>query len=193
MNRFGRGLQVVVALLGVALVVSGVSCGRGSKTTSDPAVGDMSNTSYSNGRGKAYGPNAEGDEVALDMYEGDFVWVDYEGPWCSACSPQSKVMSKLDKELGDEIVFITVMTSDSKPFSESTRKTAASWARRHKLEPSRVVAEGLSTRTVPQHAFFSPSGHTLYRETGTHTADKIRLLIKKHKGIYADWKAANSP
>lgn len=156
----------------------------GSKQTVD-YIGNYNDYSYSGGRGKIYGPNALGQPVGADQFEGRFVFVEYAAPWCSSSGPQAVSFRNLMNRgtiAGHEVVFLTVMTGGEEALTPSTRETAADWARRYGLDPARVVAEGQSSRTVPQHALFSPMGQTLYRKTGQLSDDQLAGVLDRHIG-----------
>ena len=77
------------------------------------------------------------------------------------------------------------MTGGEEALTPSNRETAAEWARRYGLDPARVVAEGQSSRTVPQHALFSPMGQTLYRKTGQLSDDELAGVLDRHIGEWS--------
>ena len=148
-------------------------------------VGDYGDYSYSGGRGKIYGPNALGQPVGADLFEGRFLFVEYAAPWCSSSGPQAVSFRNLMRRgtiAGRKVVFLTVMTGGKEALTPSTRETAADWAGRHGLDPARVVAEGQSGRTIPQHALFSPMGQTLYRSEGQLSQDQMAALLVRHVG-----------
>ena len=64
-------------MLVAAIVLSQSGCSSGS-TSAEPVstvVGNMNDTSYYGQRRKVFRPNAQGEMVCLDQYEGKFVWV----------------------------------------------------------------------------------------------------------------------
>ena len=149
---------------------------------------NMNDFSYSNGRGKTYGPNAYGKLVGLDQFEGKFIWVDYASPWCSSCPKQASIMKNLELSFGSKVIFLTVISGDSEPNIPATQETARKWAERFKLDPAKVVAEGPSYRTVPQHALFSPLGQTLYRKEAYHNVDQIKSVISEKVQEWKNWQ-----
>lgn len=135
--------------------------------------------SYANHRGHSCGPNALDVPVGLEDFVGSFLWLDYAAPWCSPCLLQAKVLHSLDESASDGVVFLTLLTSGDEPLEEATQSTAAAWAHRHGLDPSRVVASNEIGRTIPQHTLFSPLGQTLYHAIGYHTEAQIRAIIRR--------------
>lgn len=122
--------------------------------------------------------NGRGEFVSLTDFAGKLVWVDYAAEWCAACRPQSATIRSLAREYGDDVVFVTVMTSEPEGYGHpATQETAARWARQAALDPARVVAADLSSMTLPQHALFSPDGEEAFRHTGTLSAAQIRGAI----------------
>lgn len=187
------GIVYPVIILGVFLQTFGIPLpdirvpAGGNKQTVD-FIGDYSDYSYSGGRGKIYGPNALGQPVGADQFEGRFVFVEYAAPWCSSSGPQAVSFRNLMSRgtiAGHEVVFLTVMTGGEEALTPSNRETAAEWARRYGLDPARVVAEGQSSRTVPQHALFSPMGQTLYRKTGQLSDDELAGVLDRHIGEWS--------
>lgn len=87
-------------------------------------------------------------------------------------------------EIGNVFGFL-VMTGGEEALTSSTRETAAEWARRYGLDPARVVTEGQSSRTVPQHALFSPMGQTLYRNEGRLTDDQLAEVLDRQIGEWS--------
>ena len=180
-------------------------CGR-SMSEDNPYVGNMSDTSYSaqwTKKGGVYRVNALGHEVCVAVFKGKFVWADYAAPWCDPCILQAPVIRALERGLGDQIVFLTVITSETSEFrSIPTQKTARDWAQKFGLNPARVViATDAWGMTIPTHILFSPTGQTLYRAKGFHSEDQIRTIMAGYiqdwrawseKGIVADWMTQGS-
>lgn len=143
----------------------------------EPYVGDLADRSYSAMRHTRF-VSATGEAIALTDFAGDFVWLDYAAPWCSTCDPQSRTISTLERSLGHEVVFLTVITTDMN-LNPATPQTARSWARRYNLQTGQVLV-GAWARFLPQHVLFSPTGQTLYRHTGLLTAEQIKSVLLAH-------------
>ena len=131
-------------------------------------------------------PDANGEETCIDRFAGTFVWADYAAPWCQPCLVQARTLKKLDQELGDQIVFLTVMTGVTADYeSIPTVETAREWSDRFGLDPSRVVvADNLWGLAIPTHVLYSPTGQSLYRSSGYMTGASIRRIIEERT---ADW------
>jgi hypothetical protein len=187
-----------VLMLGVFVETFGidpasVGSAGGGKRDAAAYVPDYSDHSYSGGRGIPYGLNALAQPVSLDLFEGRFVFVEYTAPWCSSAGAQAASFRNLTRRphvAGREVVFLTVMTGGEEALTPSTRETALEWAQRYGLDPARVVAEGDSSRTVPQHALFSPSGQTLYRSEGRLTEAQMAALLARRIGQWHERYAA---
>lgn len=129
--------------------------------------------------------NARGENVSLADFSGKPVWVDYAAEWCAACRPQSATIRSLAGAYGDDVVFVTVMTSEPEGYGHpATVETAARWARRATLDPARVVAGDHSSMTLPQHALFSADGEELFRHVGALSAAEIRATIQRSGGAH---------
>ena len=186
-------LFVMICLM-PALLISG--CGdRGPVKRSwgkmkglDKIVGNMRDDSYSGGRTQEPRPNALGERVWMPDFEGSFVWSEYAATWCPVCSKQTPETKKAESELGEEIVFLTVMTGKSNAYNDhATVATAKEWAARFALDPERVIAAELWFKTVPEHRFYSPQGHTLFVHVGYLSADQIGDVIAYYKTGWEEW------
>ena len=163
-------------------------------------VGNMNDDSYSTGRTQEPRPNALGETVHMTDFEGEFVWSEYAATWCKACKQQTPVTKKVEAELGDEIVFMTIMTGKSNKYNDhATQDTARQWAGKYELSPDRVLAAKLWYKTVPEHRFYSPQGHTLFVHVGYLNGEQIKQVIDYYRtgwekwsetGEEADWMAS---
>ena len=120
-----------------------------------------------------------------------FVWVDYSAPWCGPCVRQAPIIRKLEKTLGDEVTFLTVIVSDQAPTKPSTRMTARVWAEQHNLDPNHVIAGREGLRFIPTHIVFSPLGQTLEFKSGMLSDAQIRETFMRVKSKYNGWYAEN--
>ena len=154
----------------------------------DRIVGNMNDVSYSSGRTQEPRLNALERPVSMTDFEGKFVWSEYAATWCPVCAKQTPETKRVEAELGEEIVFLTVMTGKSNAYNDhATVATAKDWARRFTLEPARVVAAELWFKTIPEHRFYSPEGHTLFVHVGYLPADKIKEVIAYYKTGWERW------
>ena len=151
-------------------------------------VGNMSDNSYSSGRTQEPRRNALDKPVSMTDFEGKFVWSEYAATWCPVCSRQTPETQRIENELGEEIVFLTVMTGKSNAYDDhATVATAKDWARRYNLDQERVIAAELWFKTVPEHRFCSPEGHTLFVHVGYLSAEQIREVIAYYKTGWEHW------
>jgi len=151
-------------------------------------VGNMNDDSYSTGRTQEPRPNALGEPVHMTDFEGEFVWAEYAATWCKACQQQTPVTKRVEAELGDEIVFLTIMTGKSNQYNDhATQATARQWARKYQLSPERVLAAELWYKTVPEHRFYSPQGHTLFVHVGFLNSEQIRQVIDYYRTGWQKW------
>jgi thiol-disulfide isomerase/thioredoxin len=172
----------------VAIVVMAVSCGKPTRSDTDavdPYLGKMDDHSWGGlvkPGGVVHRVNANGGQVSMAEFEGKLVWVDYAAPWCSPCAPQTQAIESLEDGFGGELVFLTVLTSNSTDYEDvANQQTAHDWAQRFGLNGDRVVAAtNLWSRKIPAHTLFSPSGQMLYKSTGSLSAEEIRQVASKH-------------
>ncbi len=156
--------------------------------STDPPVGDMTDTSYYGLRGTVSRQNARGQMVAFEKFEGRFVWVDYAAPWCAPCAYQAREIRKLEDSF-DDVVFLTVMTSDQGGYGDpATQSTAARWASKFGLDEDHVLAADLTAMTIPKHILFSPEGHVLFEKTGGMSSDQIQSRLASYKDDWHTWK-----
>lgn len=151
-------------------------------------VGNMNDDSYSTGRTQDPRPNALGEPVHMTDFEGEFVWAEYAATWCKACKQQTPVTRKVEAALGDEIVFLTIMTGKSNRYNDhATQATARQWANKYQLSPDRVLAAELWYKTVPEHRFYSPRGHTLFVHVGYLNSEQIKQVIEYYRSGWETW------
>jgi len=151
-------------------------------------VCNMNDDSYSSGRTQAPRLNALGNPVSMTDFEGRFVWSEYAATWCSVCARQTPETKKVETELGEEIVFLTVMTGKSNKYNDHADvMTAQQWAGRYQLPSERVIAAELWYKTIPEHRFYSPQGHTLFVHVGYLSAEQIKDVIAYYKPDWERW------
>jgi len=126
--------------------------------------------------------NIDGNVVSLDEFKGRYVWADYAAEWCGYCTPQTKTIKSLDRNIGDKILFITVVTGTNEVMKPPTVESAKSWAKRFNLDPKKVLAK-FSTDTLPYHILYAPSGDILYQGSGLYNEKKITEIIKKYTPV----------
>lgn len=186
----------VICLLILSALLTLCGCGNkgpvkrswGKMKGLEKIVGNMNDTSYSSGRTQEPRPNALGEPVSMPDFEGKFVWAEYAATWCEACAWQTPETKKVKKEMENDVVFITIMTGKSNKYNDhATVGTAKEWAGRFGLDPKRVLAAELWFKTIPEHRFYSPQGHTLFVHVGALSADQIREIISYYKTDWDNW------
>jgi thiol-disulfide isomerase/thioredoxin len=157
-------------------------------------VGNMQDTSYSMGKIQKPRPNALGRPVAMTHFAGSFVWAEYAAPWCGPCTRQATEIKAVEKQAEGDVVFITIMTSRSNQYNDhATVDTAKSWASRFGLDPKRVLAAELWSKTIPEHRLYSPQGHTLFVHVGGLSAKQITEILSYYKIGYSNWSETGEP
>jgi len=182
--------RVLLLLLHLASVLL-AACGT---EYDDRFEGVMSDRSYGDqltADGCRLRPDGRGEPTCIDRFAGRFVWADYAAPWCPPCVDQVPALKQLDAELGEEVVFLTVMTSVTPGYrSIPAAATAAGWAERFDLDPTRVVAaDNLWGMTIPTHILYSPTGQSLYRSTGYLPAAAMREILERRIADWRRWQA----
>ncbi|CAB1082225.1 hypothetical protein D1AOALGA4SA_9856 [Olavius algarvensis Delta 1 endosymbiont] len=151
-------------------------------------VGNMNDDSYSTGRSQEPRLNALGEPVHMTDFEGEFVWAEYAATWCKACTQQTPATKRAEAKLEDEVVFVTIMTGKSNQYNDhATQDTARQWASSYQLPPERVLAAELWFKTVPEHRFYSPQGHTLFVHVGYLNQEQIRQVIEYYRTGWEKW------
>ena len=120
---------------------------------------------------------ARGRPASLSAFRGDFLWVDHAAAWCSYCAPQTRVIKALERQYGDRVTFVTVVSGTDKVMEPPSADTALAWAQRFGLDPERVLAH-FSTDTLPHHVLYSPKGEVLFRDSGLYDRDRIIGVLR---------------
>lgn len=125
--------------------------------------------------------NALGQTVALSDLRGRYVWIDYAAEWCAACTPQTLAIRSVAASAPDEVVFLTLMTTEREGYGHpSTAATAARWAARFDLDPAMVWAGKVQARFLPRNRLLSPRGDELFDKVGELSAPQIEAELNKH-------------
>ena len=161
----------------------------GSMKGLDKLVGNMNDTSYSSIRSQPPRNNAYDVAVPIEHYEGKFLWAEYAASWCKTCKSQAPQVRRVQAQLKDSISFITIMTAESTRYGDhGTVKSAMLWASQNQLNPQHVFAAKLWHKTIPEHRFFSPEGHTLFVHVGYLSAQQILEIINHYKSGWELYK-----
>ncbi len=121
--------------------------------------------------------NALGEQIDVCGYPGDFVWISYGAPWCSASAQQMPYLRAAVRQAPPKTHFFMSLTAGREPFAPATDRDVRDWARQHALSPHIVAREDHSVRTLPQHALIGPDGSTWFRCTGTLRDEEILGLL----------------
>lgn len=161
-------MRATILVLTVTLLVI-AGCGKG---TDDPQGIPPPAGTFVDG---------EGETVSLNDFKGRYVWVDYAAEWCAACTPQSMAIKSVAASAADNIAFITIMTTEREGYGHpSTQATAARWASRLDLDPSRVWAGRVRSRFLPRNLLYSARGELLFDQVGELNARQVRAEIARH-------------
>ena len=140
-------------------------------------VGNMDDTSYSGVRSHSR-LNALNIPVKISNYGGKYLWAEYAASWCHTCAQQVPQVKQAEAILYGEVNFITVMTGKSTKYDDhATVDTAKTWAAQYQHDPQHVYAAKLWYKTIPEHRFFSPEGHTLFVHVGYLNTQQIVQII----------------
>jgi len=138
--------------------------------------------------------NALQKPVAMQDYEGQFLWSEYVSPMCKAAREQTPETGKVKAAIGEQVAFLTIMTANSHNYNDhATVSTARQWSDQFHLDPERVLAADLWYKTVPEHRFFSPQGHTLFVHVGYLNATQIMDTISYYETGWEKWSQAGEP
>ena len=121
--------------------------------------------------------SATGEKVDVCAHRGEFVWIGYVAPWCSASAAQAPELRSAARQAPQNAHFVVSLTSGSEPFVPATDGDVRDWADRHGLDPRIVTREGHSIRTLPQHALIGPDGWTWFRYVGQLSQEEILQLL----------------
>lgn len=155
----------------------------------DELVGNMNDVSYSQVRMMKPRLNARHNPVAMQDFEGNFIWSEYVSPNCETARKQTLETKKAKSKIGEHVVFLTILTANSHNYYDHANvSTAKQWSKQFHLDPERVLAADLWYKTVPEHRFFSPDGHTLFVHVGFLSATQITDTIYYYKTSWNKWK-----
>ncbi|MBK1674010.1 hypothetical protein CKO35_11960 [Ectothiorhodospira shaposhnikovii] len=112
-----------------------------------------------------------------DRVDNGWIWVTYAAAWCGASQSQASPIRELHRSAMPSLQVYTVLTGADEPFQPAGVGDARRWAGRFGLPPEGVLAEGHSTRTLPQHLLIGPDGRTWYRYIGYLQATEMRDII----------------
>ena len=97
-------------------------------------------------------------------------------------SGKTRLVESLVPELIRAGLSVAVITNDL-----VTDEDAQRVRRSGVIDPERVLAAELWYKTVPEHRFYSPEGHTLFVHVGYLSAEQIRKVIDYYKTGWENW------
>ena len=156
-------------IIGLVIILVAVTTIHNARNTPPPSRGNRPIT-------LDYYIDVHGNTTSLSAYHGDYLWVNYAAEWCSYCGPQTEALRALDQQYGDKLLFITLITSTEKVVEAPSAATALEWANRYDLPQDKILAY-YSTKTLPYHILYSPTGDILYQGSGPHSTDQIVDII----------------
>jgi len=124
-----------------------------------------------------WGTSLDGKTLGPCMFAGRFVWITYDALWCSSCERQTRASRDAAAGGAADTVFVTVVTGGRKMLQPAGSEELRAWVERHGLDPARVVSEGATSRSLPQHMLIGPDGRTWLRYVGMLGADRILATI----------------
>lgn len=166
----------IIAAISLAFVLI-AGCGGESRVGEFYTRWDESGACTS-GDTSPWGRSAAGVDLSPCDFSGSFVWVNYTALWCSASLNQALEFNQLARRGRENAVFITVLTGGRKVATPATAADAGEWAERFGLDKQRVVSEGESYRTIPQHLLIGPDGRTWFRYVGFLGHEEILALLE---------------
>jgi hypothetical protein len=157
----------IPGLVVILVVIAG--CGQG---TDDHQIAPPPAGTFVDGGGKT---------VSLNDLNGRYVWIDYAAEWCAACAPQTMAIKSVAVTAPEKLTFITIMVTERGGYGHpSTTVTAARWASRFGLDPSRVWAGQVRHRFLPRNLLYSPQGDVLFDQVGELKVGQIQAEIARH-------------
>ncbi|AWV89600.1 TlpA family protein disulfide reductase [Bradymonas sediminis] len=121
--------------------------------------------------------------LAVQDFRGEkTVLLDFWATWCPPCREQMPIVQKLedDPELSDSLQIISVNVDNAGPGREAK---VARYLEQNKYTFSVVLdnGQGMNAYNVshlPTLVLVSPDGKITFTDSGVHTEDKLRKLIK---------------
>lgn len=124
-----------------------------------------------------------GDTFKLSDYKGKYVLLDFWGSWCAPCRSELPHLVKLERELSNELVVVSVALEKSPDnWMQIVEKFGMNWETQIVEESSIVmlspIARAYGVSEIPTKFLISPKGELL----GELTFDEIRQQLN-NKGL----------
>lgn len=162
--RTGRLSRVFSAVLVLAGITAISSCSRGGEQTRAPRpqFNDPGEIMSS-----ARFIDMDGNEVALEQFEGEFLVVDFWESWCGPCLQVFPAMQQLTDEYPGEFRMLAVNVG----MTDSREEASAFWAEREytftNLFDEYDVFEQFEIGSIPFKVYIGPDGEVITAELGS--------------------------
>ena len=123
------------------------------------------------------GEGAEGDRIRLSDMKGKVVVLDLWASWCAPCRAQSKVLSELVQEVGNEVQVVGIATSDAiEPANAFLKEEKALYPSAFDEQSS--IARALKVEGLPTTIIVDAAGKTRFIERRPLSKAELLSLIK---------------
>lgn len=119
---------------------------------------------------------APGDRVRLSDLRGQIVVLDFWASWCLPCKEQSRVLSALNSELGDDVYLLGISTSDQRPAAEAFLKSE-NLPYANAFDEGGAVGGALSITQLPTLVVLDKSGVVVAAESRVLAGVEVKELI----------------
>lgn len=119
-----------------------------------------------------------GDRVQLSDLRGKVVLLDFWASWCVPCRQQSKTLSTLSPQLGDDVYLLGIATSDQRSAAEAFVKSEGPTYANAFDEAGRVGA-ALSVTELPTIMVVDGAGQVRAVESKVLSAHEVMTLLER--------------
>lgn len=132
-------------------------------------------------RTQPWGISLGGTALGPCVFPGRLVWIVYDALWCQSCRQQRSEARTAYRAGAGGAVFLGVLGGGTNPGAAASDAQVRAWAGELGFDPRQLVSEGVTPRTVPQHALIGPDGRTWFRHLGVLSATQIDTLLDEFR------------
>lgn len=117
-------------------------------------------------------------EVHLRDFRGQNLLVEYGSKWCPPCHAQTlETLNAFKTPIpGARLLFVLMAGNDMT--APATSSDAQSWATHYGIDNGQFAYGIIMEKRIPEIEIFDVDGKTIYRKTGSLSAQKIRELLE---------------
>jgi thiol-disulfide isomerase/thioredoxin len=120
----------------------------------------------------------DGGEATLAEYRGRPLVVNVWASWCAPCKQEMPDFEAVHQELGDEVAFVGMNSSDERA---AARRTAGATGVTYDLlfDPTASFVAATGVVAYPSTVFVDPGGRVVAAQAGALSADELRTKLQE--------------